>query len=132
MVEPKRNTIFPGYSQRPGNDRQAFHSPIDSQRGTLIPTEIPKLSATPEPCEFPQRPNMVLEKVPVNPSAVYKADPVPVHQDSPWSRYEKGYKLQLGGSIAVIRTIPATSDLFTIRNFTSDSAEKKIIYASSI
>ncbi|KAF2178254.1 hypothetical protein K469DRAFT_461377, partial [Zopfia rhizophila CBS 207.26] len=45
---------------------------------------------------------------------------------SPWNHYQSGYSLELGGPIAVVRKVPATKDLFTMRSFSSSGADKKL------
>jgi hypothetical protein len=65
---------------------------------------------------------------PTNSLSSYGAHRVPLLQGSPWSHYENGYNLELGGSVAVVRKIPATKELFTMRSFSS-SADKKFYMA---
>lgn len=127
MAEQKRNTIFPGCDQWTSKNEIHLAS-TNTRRSDRIVSKIPEPTAPEQQLlktsEGRQKTPRI--KLPIKPLSAYKADPIPVHQHSPWSSYERGYKLQLGGSVAVVRTIPTTSDLFTIRSFSSDSADKKL------
>jgi serine/threonine protein kinase len=108
----KRDTMFPGSDQRTGNRKVS--EPVTSK------DKVPPVPGLSKPLA-----NRLMT-IPISPLSSNGRVPVPLLKGSPWVRYRSGYALELGGPIAVVHKFPATSDLFKMRSFSSNVAEKKL------
>ncbi|KAI9770969.1 MAG: hypothetical protein M1840_002673 [Geoglossum simile] len=113
----RRNTIFPGSNPFPGSD--IF--PGSDRLKTLPRTGKQSNSLRDEK----RRVRTPLIQLPINPSTSSTAL-LPVLKGSPWDRYWKAYRLELGGSVVVVCKKPTTEDLFTIRSFSGPDADEKL------
>jgi hypothetical protein len=111
----KRDTVFPGSVKWSGT-RKVIQYPVKRK------AELPPIQELPKPIK-PKVPRL---NIPVNPLSSYEVDPVPLLKGSPSKDYKKCYSLELGGSVVVVRKVPATKDLFTMSGFASSSPETQL------
>ncbi|KAI9772441.1 MAG: hypothetical protein M1840_000644 [Geoglossum simile] len=111
----KRNTIFPGSDEQVA--LSFFGKEPNSASDNTTPVPPPKRAYTKDGRKRIQ--------LPINPSTS-TTELIPVRKRSPWDLYRKGYRLELGGSVAVVSKMPATDVSFTIRSFSGADAEEKL------
>jgi hypothetical protein len=97
----KRGTIFPGSSRK----RLHYTDPL-SEKVLSDPTK-----------KYNNKINLSS-----SPSSSSRS----INTADPWETYNRGYNLQLGGSIVIASRIPITNDLYIIQTFSTQDIDKKL------